>query len=989
MFDRKMEKYIDKNMWQEKQDIMYALEEIRACKTKTKRYKEDVLELAESIIIHEEEFKRRELAHSASKEFHRLSHRRKLYGIMSLLLLCVAIGLSILASNSKASMLSSFRFTIASLVKLDSVWIECDEYFGLSIDFTTLQSSCDTSRSLKKYFLYNITNALSVLKGQVPIVEEIGPFEFKVGIRKTKRHVIDGSWLTVDHEPYHEYLGDESLLNLKITTINMGFTKYLAMMEHEFGFKDMEVILLPSIATTRFHNRIYNIQAGSYGEWIREDNSYIDCQTLGCFLDTYKFDRVVSATNHDLNAMQEIFELNMDGYPVFGVTEFTAEQIEHLWSSLIPGSRQSNCTLPSMGACASISGSIANAKIIIDAFRDLWSSSWSSFPILSAIDLIRLENAKTNGDISSFSEFLWTRDSRCRKATEQVGGLTCSQLNDVAQYLHWLFKSDWTEKQFMSRTDVGKGIFTTQTVRTHLLTGFEDATLAIASLGSNASAIMDMNSHFQKSSLLNGTHLSQMAEVDTMWLQNAWVPPIVNTPSIESLPLAGDSVFPGTYFKSTSSDTRYVVPTRTYFNGSSYPRYLKGVRALDAIDDATSINTFGQASSTTGHDQLQLGPSLDVFLTGNYFQPDGTLLTDSPELSQWKSEYSIWSDLTYRATPYTHVGSGAVNLDNSVSFGDDSLSVGLDLMHFKMKYDRFKQFLSDRETVTCLVNVSALNNQMPVYVGYPNYLTCNSTQGETPEMEATAVTQQVGDLNNGFAADTHQVTQVLVEPQEEAPLPLNRRAQITNMKNIDNNTMNVFLLEPVTGHVFHHNSAVGVYVSIFPTSYLFPSVPSIKLPYYSTVHSETRSAEQARDLASELTFLRTSIVAFLTGLAIAITCSFIASLVFGRKAWDRPELDRVKVMPVEGIQKEALHRIEHLLAPSHKKLIEYQKKYEESVSVFHRREKKLKEIAMDIVAEEIEDSPEFLNFGLTNDGSLFKITNQEVMDFLTSDEMSN
>ena len=398
---------------------------------------------------------------------------------------------------------------MAGLFRLDGpnieTWLECDELMGTSFDFTTSSADygerrCNESNGIIYYYLYNVTNAEQVIEtGQLPIVDEIGPFSFNIRVRKSLKRHSDG-WAQVYRQKYYEYIGEEQDLDLEITTINLGLIETFTRFKDSLGFKeDYDVALVCWVIVNGLQRHVFGSQATNASDWVEQKDDP-DCLTYGCFLFQNKFSKVYAETSSTDELTAFYTGHTLLDYPVFDSDPLSTSQAQLVWDILQPGTSfiqdesvvgyPAQCAFTSTLACGKLGAAVSNIKNIVDAFLMLWVFSGNGQTVLNAVDFVRLETAKESGDLTDFSDELWGRDYRCEAATTFSGELRCTQLNDLMQYFHWIFTKEWTEKYFTTRNPA-HGLWTTQTARQHLLTGFEDSSLILFNKGMDSLSTHD------------------------------------------------------------------------------------------------------------------------------------------------------------------------------------------------------------------------------------------------------------------------------------------------------------------------------------------------------------------------------------------------------------------------------------------------------------------------------------------------------------------
>ncbi len=109
-----------------------------------------------------------------------------------------------------------------------------------------------------QYFLYNISNPHEMLAGNIPEVDEVGPFRF---LRKSEKYSIrfDGDVVTYSSRYFFNFIEDpdEILpdLSTELTTINMGY-QLLVSTFRSWGSSEMH--LVPMFAASKLRNLLQN-----------------------------------------------------------------------------------------------------------------------------------------------------------------------------------------------------------------------------------------------------------------------------------------------------------------------------------------------------------------------------------------------------------------------------------------------------------------------------------------------------------------------------------------------------------------------------------------------------------------------------------------------------------------------------------------------------------------------------------------------------------
>ena len=146
-----------------------------------------------------------------------------------------------------------------------------------------------------------------------------------------------------------------------------------------------------------------------------------------------------------------------------------------------------------------------------------------------------------------------------------------------------------------------------------------------------------------------------------------------------------------------------------------------------------------------------------------------------------------------------------------------------------------------------------------MYAGYPNYLTCNSTHGETPTSRVILNNEDLfaDQIDDGIFGEVIQdEDEYAADP--ELPLPLGERASIESFASQgvtkQNASMNILVIEPVSGIAVYSDSSTGIYVDLSHSQYMFQTLPktSVKLPYYSTIRRSQLDLEQVDSLRSSI-----------------------------------------------------------------------------------------------------------------------------------------
>ena len=401
--------------------------------------------------------------------------------------------------------------------------MNCFGVEGYTIDFTTAASDfkpkCESIDQVKasahvgtartEYYIYNITNPEEVLKGATPVVNSVGPLVFGHSkLRKYPRFVVKGSvtrplWLDVDELDFLEYAGEESLLDVEVTTLNLGLQElYLNLRTHSADENVFVAWLIASvldevvteIQTISLNNpgiSEYEIWAG-VGAWsvsstncpcFKYDRSFNEdtnnCSaTFGCFLFQENFQQL-TAQGLQYSSYSETY---LENLPVFDSETLSTLQAMSLWDQIKPSS--TNCTSgadicgPLYDALKSsgLTYGAINTAELIKAFGTLWRHD-EELPLLLGRNLVLFEEGINSNTLANFYITIRDSNTRCAVATESLGQLACTQLNDVMQYLHRLFI--FKSRSYYASRNPAKGLFVSRSVREVLLTGYPSSALGL------------------------------------------------------------------------------------------------------------------------------------------------------------------------------------------------------------------------------------------------------------------------------------------------------------------------------------------------------------------------------------------------------------------------------------------------------------------------------------------------------------------------------
>ncbi|GBG23935.1 Sensory neuron membrane protein 1 [Hondaea fermentalgiana] len=970
VMQRKLETHVDNLLWDETHDLDINNEHILRLEREYKESGKSLLREAERVVFALEHERIKEAKREATRLLERnvpvRLKKRLLAGTIFLLSVVFLVSISALSRITG----NPLRARIDTWLRLDETdsfakWLACDDPFGIFMDFTggsSATSLCKSDDNVENIYLYNLTNAEQVrVSGAAPIVREVGPFPFARRVRKL-RVANTSTSVTVNRVPYFEYLGEDGSLDVELTLPNVGYFMLVAFLEKGVGLTDSDALLFPWLAAQRIQAKIREFPDTTADTWMTEANA-TDCWTFGCFLYQNKFTALVAAEPNATERANRIAQ-NLEGLPVFGDIAFSSTQEQMLWSLLQNVTTFAAATAQGDPACAfdlesfceTVGATVSNAKLIVDDFLSLWTIS-GSLAILSSLDRVRLASGIESGFLDAFYEGLSLRTSVCRTETANLGTFTCTQLNDIAQYLYWLFSAEW--ESLASRRKSSKGPFVTRTAREFLITGYADTSLALRNGVMRTMPDVlnqpDSRSDFPAGLFRGDYPADVLSDSDLAWLSHAWVPGIVQGVPNETLTAflsatvdSSDQarVIPGSWILApdTYADSEALsLQSRVYLVGTSTPEYLQAARFMQAIDGQITARLFGETTSVQGRDQwLQFAPTLDMLWTDTRLDVDGFPYAENALLSAWQDEIQVWIDDVWR--PVTFQQRAVLSSFNGTS---------IDALRFALKYDRLKRFELDRTsdlTTTCMVNVGPKREYLPLWIGYPSYLTCNSTNGvATPSTrdEEEDTSQDDITYDDLVSQDDESVDDYDIDydvfPQAEVPLPLDERAEVLGISSrlASNESMNTIVLEPISGATLGYSIDLGMYIQLQAMVSMLPLAPSVKLPFYASTRERHMPAAQREALATAVTrSARQMRAVSWIGAITAVSCLVLSLLILFRNR-GTPELKVAQVRPVESLETEADEKRKELQRQERERLKDLKRKHQQARERYEEAHQKL------------------------------------------------
>lgn len=1025
VMQRKLETHVSNILWEETHQLDIDEEYVHHAQREYEESGKALLREAERVIFEHERLRVKQAQQNAVEKLDTVVpiRRRKRYLAWLIFVLSVTFLSSIHILRRAAG--TKFRKNIAAYASLNDTanleaWMDCDDPFGVMIDFRSSDEPvayCDSTSANTDYYLYNLTNAYEVaFEGAKPIVVEAGPYSF---IERIRKRLVSSETDTVEVErvPYFEFTGDDAELDEEITVPNMGYFQLVSMLTLDAGLDDFDALLIPWLAAIRLQSKLLEYPEINATSWFTESNS-TDCWTFGCFLYNKKFTTLVTIFP---NATErgEIIDKFFESIPVFGHSSYSNSQIEALWSLFATSTEYISedddgnpvCLFDSTSFCNMTGPAVSNKKLIIDDFLSLWAYNGDE-KILTTQDRLRLSTGIQNGTLQSFYDQIWTRDATCKSATEDSASLLCTQLNDLAQYLFWLYQTAWFD--LAASRDPAKGAFIKTTPRQVLITGYADLCLALANgvMGTSPSVLdqAPSRSDFPRGIFEGSYNTSTLSASDLLWLQSAWVPGIIQGASnftvkfvFDALNMAstGASVYvlPDSYILAPNSSYGNVLSleSRTYLTGETAPEYTQDARFMQAINDKITVRYFGETSLTQGRDQwLQFSPTLDIMWTGVRMNVNGLAFSESSSVAAWEDPVPVWLDEVYRPASFTR---------KSVlsKYG----SVDVDLLRFGLQYDRIKRYELDRSSnysTTCMVNIAPYRDNLPLWVGYPNYLTCNATNGaETPSTrndDSTDTSLTYDDIENQQLQNTDTTTDVDYDlvPEDESPLPLDERAKLVGLSTemSTNTSMNLIDIEPVSGATAGFSLDLGLYVQLQAMPTLLPDALTVKLPYYASKRKRTMPSSLLDALSSSIARKARQMraVSWLGSIVASSTLTLTVLVLYRTRG--SPEIKAAQVRPVDDLEEEATVQLKRMQKDERIRLRELKAKHAVARQKLQNARLKLqREVAGDVeklfrVDTTKRGPPKKLQrgarnkkktdvvYGIARDGDVFMFTNEEM-----------